>query len=173
MTGRAFRWTSLALSAGLLLLFAAWVASMAPAGGVGEVIGVCITGAVVGFLGAAALFTFQKPTAEKTKVNDDVALYAMKHALDGYAAGRAADVTVGTETPELAALLVQKYGLGLVEATRRLHSVPVAEQLAVEVEKAVAAIDPRWKRNARLRRLMRPATIAKEIIHTRKAAGQS
>lgn len=47
-------------------------------------------------------------------------LKRLSDTLQRYAKGRAEDVRSGIETPALAALLVEKYAVGLVDATRVL-----------------------------------------------------
>ncbi|MBW3512046.1 hypothetical protein [Janthinobacterium sp. NKUCC06_STL] len=82
--------------------------------------------------------------------------------LDAYAASRKRDVARGAETPELAALLVQKYGYGLAKAVRlaaELADHPLPDLIA-DVDRAVAEIDQDWRVNQVLRFESRPASIS-------------
>lgn len=75
-----------------------------------------------------------------------------------YAAGRAKDVARGTETPWLAALLLQKYGLGL------LHGATIAlggsAFSAAVLDEETAKIDPEWREHNKQRWEARPAGIS-------------
>lgn len=81
--------------------------------------------------------------------------------LKSYAQSRKRDVARGAETPELAGLLVQKYGYGLAKAldlAAELADHP-APSLMGEVDKLVAEIDPDWRENQVRRFEARPASI--------------
>ncbi|MGH9159618.1 MAG: hypothetical protein ACRD2X_06490 [Vicinamibacteraceae bacterium] len=58
-----------------------------------------------------------------------------------YAQGRARDVARGAETPELAALLVDKYCQGMAKA---LHIAGVDSAVRAEGERLVREIDPEF-----------------------------
>ena len=73
-----------------------------------------------------------------------------------YAEGRRKDVARGAETPELAALLVQKYGYGLLQGVRIVLGRAISNDvLDEEVEK----IDPDWREHMHQRWAARPAEI--------------
>ena len=85
----------------------------------------------------------------------------VKANLKSYAESRKKDVARGAETPELAGLLVQKYGYGLAQAldlAADLADHP-APGLMAEVDRLVAEIDPDWRANQVRRFEARPASI--------------
>ena len=76
----------------------------------------------------------------------------------GYAASRKKDVARGAETPELAALLVEKYGSGLAKAAgfvADLLDAP-ASDLLTDVNRLVLEIDPKAAENRDRRWQARP-----------------
>jgi hypothetical protein len=75
-----------------------------------------------------------------------------------YVKGREKDVARGAETPELSALLAEKYGLGMMTAAKLLEfdSGPFMQ----EVDRLVLAIDPKFKENAKKRWESRPAGLS-------------
>ena len=87
------------------------------------------------------------------------ALVTLQQRLWAYAQNRQKDVHQGRETAELAALLVQKYGYGMVDTARELLGDEVATPLLATVNAAVAALDPAWQQHARLRWAARPARL--------------
>lgn len=67
----------------------------------------------------------------------------------------------GGERPRLAALLVQKYGRGIVDAVTLLYdSSRAADPISRVVDEETAIIDPDWRENDRLRRVSKPADLA-------------
>ena len=85
--------------------------------------------------------------------------------LRSYAASRNKDVLRGAETPELAALLVEKYGEGLVKAlhiAEDLLDVP-ASRLRTEVDRLVLEIDPNAEENRERRWASRPAGVSTSV----------
>lgn len=72
-----------------------------------------------------------------------------------YAAGRKAEVDKGRETPEFAALLVQKYGYGMIKTLELLarseDSANHDGDFARCVDNAVASINPDWAATDRQR----------------------
>lgn len=77
-----------------------------------------------------------------------------------YANGRASDVARGAETPRLAALLVQKYGRGVVDAVAAIYdSQRAADPISKVVEEETAKIDPLWREHDRERWAGRPADV--------------
>lgn len=94
--------------------------------------------------------------------------------LRAYVDGRISDVARGAETPRLAALLVQKYGLGLADATAEfLEGRSGAGEIAKATDEAVHRIDPDWREHARLRWGLRPADISASQPIPEKAADGS
>lgn len=71
---------------------------------------------------------------------------------DEYASHRQADVLKGLETPELAALLVQKYGQGMIDAIETIFpdSMPL-QDFQETIDRWVSSIDPNWRSNMQLR----------------------
>ena len=70
-----------------------------------------------------------------------------QHDLKGYAEARRKEVEKGRETPEFAALLVQKYGYGMWAVLNHLtetEDIPRIDGL-LDVDGAVASINPEWK----------------------------
>jgi len=67
---------------------------------------------------------------------------------------------VGAETPRLAALLVQKYGLGVIDAMTTIFGSPMAaDPISQVVDDETARIDPLWREHARERWAGRPADV--------------
>lgn len=77
--------------------------------------------------------------------------------IQGYAESRRSDVARGAETPELAALLVEKYGEGLARA---LHIAGLDSQVHREVDRLVREIDPAFEQNKNARWAARPAGVS-------------
>jgi hypothetical protein len=75
--------------------------------------------------------------------------------LRSYAASRSKDVTRGAETPELAALLVEKYGEGMARAARLLDLDD--RELSAELQRLTLQIDPQLATNREKRWAARPA----------------
>lgn len=68
-----------------------------------------------------------------------------KRELADYASGRKAEVDKGRETPEFAALLVQKFGNGMLAVLKHLADVEDTPSVgALDVDEAVASINPEW-----------------------------
>lgn len=77
-----------------------------------------------------------------------------------YAAGRTKDVKRGAETPRLAALLVQKYGRGLCDATVEIfEDFRAADPISAAVDAETAKIDPLWREHNEERWAGRPADV--------------
>ena len=81
---------------------------------------------------------------------------------NSYAQSREHDVKRGAETPELAALLVQKYGYGISQALRLASELADESPMDIlaEVDQRVSKIDPDWLVNQKRRFESRPAAIA-------------
>jgi len=75
--------------------------------------------------------------------------------INSYAARRKQEVDRGRATPELAALLVQEYGYGLVKALELFSEAENCHiaftNFTVHVDAAVASIDPGWQESAKRR----------------------
>ena len=87
----------------------------------------------------------------------------LTHRLWDYALRRQQAVQAGHETADLAGVLVQHYGYGLIEAVRALlgsDGEGVAPPLLAAVEQAVAHLDPEWQQHATQRWAARPARLA-------------
>ncbi len=77
-----------------------------------------------------------------------------------YANTRAKDVARGAETPRLAALLVQKYGLGVIDTMSILFDGPrAADPISKVVDQEVERLDPLWREHANERWAGRPADV--------------
>jgi hypothetical protein len=77
-----------------------------------------------------------------------------------YAQGRAANVARGAETPRLAALLVQKYGRGMVDAMTLIYdSQRAADAVSLAADHETSLIDPGWRNHDRERWATRPADV--------------
>lgn len=86
----------------------------------------------------------------------------LTHRLWDYALRRQQEMHAGHETADLAGLLTQTYGFGLVEAARALlgpDGAGVATPLLAVVEQAVAHLDPDWQHHATQRWAARPARL--------------
>jgi hypothetical protein len=72
-----------------------------------------------------------------------------------YAGGRQSDVTRGAETPELAALLLEKFGLGMAAAAKALEFN--FGDLTREMDRLCVEIDPEFNASRQKRWAARPA----------------
>ncbi len=93
-------------------------------------------------------------------MDENLAVEALSRALKNQANGRASDVERGAETPRLSALLLQKYGRGLIDAVQiifdnRRAADPLSELLDAETAK----IDPDWRDHDRDRWAGSPADV--------------
>lgn len=71
--------------------------------------------------------------------------------LTRYAKGRANDVNRGIESPELSALLVEKYAVGLVDAVRALQLGLDINEITRVADELCLNIDPQVKKNREIR----------------------
>lgn len=85
--------------------------------------------------------------------------YRLARYILDYATGRASDVARGAETPHLAALLLQKYGLGIVAAADVTLGIQANITLRKILDKEVAQIDPQWQEHAKERWAHAPADV--------------
>jgi hypothetical protein len=77
-----------------------------------------------------------------------------------YARGRAQNVARGAETPRLAALLLQKYGRGVVDAVAVIYGTPrAADPIYQVLDEETAKIDPQWREHDQERWAGRPADV--------------
>jgi hypothetical protein len=76
-----------------------------------------------------------------------------------YAGKRAQDVTRGAETPALAALMVEKFGEGLIKASYLL-GIKRSDELKHEIDRLVREIDVHYPRHLQYRFEARPAGLA-------------
>lgn len=85
----------------------------------------------------------------------------VKTKLAEYAKSRKSDVARGAETPELAGVLVQKYGYGLVDAYHAIFDKKhdFAPTYA-DVDAAVASIDENWRATQAARWNARPCGLS-------------
>jgi hypothetical protein len=72
-----------------------------------------------------------------------------------YARGRENDISRGAETPELAALLIEKFGLGMAAAAKALEFNP--GDLTKEMDRLCVQVDPEFNGNRQKRWAARPA----------------
>lgn len=93
-------------------------------------------------------------------MNQELAVERLIQQVKEYAYGRAKDVARGAETPRLAALLVQKYGRGVVDAVATVFDTPrAADPISNVVDEETAKIDPLWREHDRERWAGRPADV--------------
>lgn len=79
-------------------------------------------------------------------MDEQMAIERLVQQVKDYAAGRIKDVARGAETPRLAALLVQKYGRGVVDAVATIFDTPrAADTISKVVDEETAKIDPLWR----------------------------
>lgn len=93
-------------------------------------------------------------------MDEQVAVERLVDQVKTYANGRTKDVARGAETPRLAALLVQKYGRGVIDAVATIFDSPrVADLISKTVDEEVTKIDPLWREHDRERWAGRPADV--------------
>ena len=93
-------------------------------------------------------------------MDQQVAVARLVQQVKDYANGRAQDVARGAETPRLAALLVQKYGRGVVDAVATVFDSPrAADPISRAVDDETEKIDPLWREHERERWAGRPADV--------------
>jgi hypothetical protein len=90
-------------------------------------------------------------------MTDDVG--ALIEGIQRYAGKRVHDVTRGAETPALAALMVEKFGEGLMKAGYLL-GVERADALRHEIDRLVREIDSDYPAHLQCRFEARPAGLA-------------
>lgn len=78
----------------------------------------------------------------------------VQREMQAYASSRQSDVTRGAETPELAALLVDKFGEGMAKT---LHIVGISSDIQTTVDRLVREIDPDFDTHKATRWAARPA----------------
>ncbi len=94
-------------------------------------------------------------------MDEQTAVALLTKKVREYAQARQQDVARGAERPRLAALLVQKYGLGIVDTVGLLFESPrAADPISKVVDEETAIIDPDWQENDRQRWAARPADLA-------------
>jgi len=102
----------------------------------------------------------QKSDSRSLEMDEKIAVERLVQQVKDYANGRAKDVARGAETPRLAALLVQKYGRGVVDAVATVFDNPRSAALIYEVvDEETAKIDPLWEEHNRERWAGRPADV--------------
>jgi hypothetical protein len=84
---------------------------------------------------------------------------ALIEAIQRYAGNRVNDVARGAETPALAALMVEKFGEGLMKAAYLL-GVDHGDDLKHEIDRLVREIDPQYPTHVQYRFEARPAGLA-------------
>lgn len=94
------------------------------------------------------------------EIDQNLVVERLMQQVQEYAAGRATDVARGAETPHLAALLVQKYALGVTDAVGVVfQNSRAADRIQLLADEEVAKIDPLWREHARERWSGRPADV--------------
>jgi hypothetical protein len=94
-------------------------------------------------------------------MNEQLAVEKLVMEIREYARGRASDVARGAETPQLAALMLQKYGLGVVRAVGIIFESPRAADPVMSVlDEETVKIDPEWRQHDRQRWESRPADLS-------------
>jgi hypothetical protein len=84
---------------------------------------------------------------------------ALIEEIQRYAGNRVNDVARGAETPALAALMVEKFGEGLMKAAYLL-GVERCDDLKHEIDRLVREIDPQYPTHVQYRFEARPAGLA-------------
>lgn len=82
--------------------------------------------------------------------------------IQNYAKGRTSDVERGAETPRFAALLLQKYGYGMIDAIRIMtdNDRSIDTSLLYKIlDEEVEKIDPKWQEHMKERWEARPVDI--------------
>lgn len=93
-------------------------------------------------------------------MDEQIAVERLVQQVKDYASGRAKDVARGAETPRLAALLVQKYGRGVIDAVATIFDSPrAADPISEIVDDETAKIDPLWRDHDKERWAGRPADV--------------
>jgi hypothetical protein len=100
-------------------------------------------------------------------MNPDMIVQRVLAELQDYTVARHRAVAAGRETPELAGLIVQHYGYGLVKATilaleDEEGGMPATTGMLAAVDAAVASLDPHWRATQEQRWAARPARLAYE-----------
>jgi hypothetical protein len=107
-------------------------------------------------------------------MNEQTAVEQLTGKVKLYATGRARDVARGAETAQLAALLLQKYGLGIVEAVSTIFESPrAADPIFRVLEEETAKIDPQWREHAQARWGARPADVVDLAVRPDKGAART
>lgn len=96
----------------------------------------------------------------------ELMVFLVENELKTYAQHRANDVKRGAESPELAGLLVQKYGLGAVKTLEHVfHALDLPmPTISVSLDCLVESIDPEWRDHQKARWSARPAGVFLESI---------
>jgi hypothetical protein len=84
---------------------------------------------------------------------------ALSEAIQRYAGNRLSDVARGAATPALAALMVEKFGEGIVKAAHLL-GVEGSGDIEREIDRLVRKIDPQYPTHLQYRFEARPAGLA-------------
>lgn len=93
-------------------------------------------------------------------MDEKIVIDRLVQKVKDYASGRAQNVARGAETPRLAALLLQKYGSGVVDAVSVIYDTPrAADQIYQVLDEETAKIDPQWREHDQERWLGRPADV--------------
>ena len=70
------------------------------------------------------------------------------------------NIVRGVDTPRLSALLLQKYGVGVIDTVSILFDSPsVASPIYQVLDEKTAKIDPQWQEHMQERWAVRPADI--------------
>jgi hypothetical protein len=80
--------------------------------------------------------------------------YQLTEEIRTYAEGRKRDIERGAETPELASLMVEKFGYGMAKAA---HIIGLDSKIMAEVDRLIAEIDPEFRKTRQKRWDSRPA----------------
>jgi hypothetical protein len=93
-------------------------------------------------------------------MNEQTTVELLTAEVREYAALRTRDVARGAETARLAALLVDKYGMGIAKAVSTIFESPRAADPIVRVlDQEKAKIDPTWREHDQARWAARPADV--------------
>lgn len=92
-------------------------------------------------------------------MNEHKAVERLRLSIQDFADGQAREVERNSESPHLAALLVQSYGYGIVHAIQVIYGEAAAQVVQSEVDHHVNNIDHQWLDHAHQRRRGHPADI--------------
>lgn len=93
-------------------------------------------------------------------MDEKIAIERLVKRVQEYASGREASIARGAETPHIAALLLQKYGNGIIDGVTVVFNSPrAADPISQVLDEEMSKIDPQWREHAKERLAGRPADL--------------